>query len=142
MNDNSEASALVAAIRAGDVARPALLSRRTSVRFSAALGTVLTERIRWSVAFKTVVFMPMAISLVGAATIWRFVYYAAPAGHARHCPADGSEHFPRIDPAVIMLVTDDASTCGNGQRERAMAEGHQPGLDVADRTGGGAARGA
>jgi len=32
-------------IRAGDVARPALLSRRTRVRFSAALGTVLTERI-------------------------------------------------------------------------------------------------
>ena len=32
-------------IRAGDVARPALLSRRTSVRFSDALGTVLTERI-------------------------------------------------------------------------------------------------
>ena len=32
-------------IRAGDVARPALLARRTSVRFSAALGTVLTERI-------------------------------------------------------------------------------------------------
>src|SRR6266496_4260979 len=32
-------------IRAGDVARPALLSRRTNVRFAAALGTVLTERI-------------------------------------------------------------------------------------------------
>src|SRR6185369_17906961 len=32
-------------IRAGDLARPALLSRRTPVRFSAALGTVLTERI-------------------------------------------------------------------------------------------------
>ena len=32
-------------IRAGDVARPALLARRTTVRFSAALGTVLTERI-------------------------------------------------------------------------------------------------
>ena len=29
---------------------------------------------------KTVIFLPMAISLVGAATIWRFVYYAAPAG--------------------------------------------------------------
>jgi NAD+ diphosphatase len=28
------------------------------------------------------------------------------AGHARVCPVDGSEHFPRIDPAVIMLVTD------------------------------------
>jgi uncharacterized protein (TIRG00374 family) len=32
-------------IRAGDVARPALLSRRTHIRFSEALGTVLTERV-------------------------------------------------------------------------------------------------
>ena len=32
---------------------------------------VLTERIRWSVAFKTVVFMPMAISLFAAGVIWR-----------------------------------------------------------------------
>jgi len=32
-------------IRASDVARPALLARRTNVRFSGALGTVLTERI-------------------------------------------------------------------------------------------------
>lgn len=32
-------------IRAGDVARPALLARRTTVRFSEALGTVLTERV-------------------------------------------------------------------------------------------------
>jgi NAD+ diphosphatase len=35
----------------------------------------------------------------------------APAGHMRRCPADGSEHFPRIDPAVIMLVTDDEDRC-------------------------------
>jgi NAD+ diphosphatase len=28
------------------------------------------------------------------------------AGHTRRCVADGSEHFPRSDPAVIMLVTD------------------------------------
>jgi uncharacterized protein (TIRG00374 family) len=32
-------------IRASDVARPALLARRTPVRFSHALGTVLTERV-------------------------------------------------------------------------------------------------
>ena len=31
---------------------------------------------------------------------------AAPAGHLTTCPADGSEHFPRLDPAVIMLVID------------------------------------
>jgi NAD+ diphosphatase len=33
------------------------------------------------------------------------------AGHARRCPNDGSEHFPRVDPAVIMLVTDDDDRC-------------------------------
>lgn len=32
-------------VRASDVVRPALLARRTTIRFSAALGTVLTERI-------------------------------------------------------------------------------------------------
>jgi NAD+ diphosphatase len=33
------------------------------------------------------------------------------AGHARRCVADGSEHFPRLDPAVIMLVTDPDDRC-------------------------------
>lgn len=32
-------------VRAGDLIRPALLSRRTDIRFSSALGTVLTERV-------------------------------------------------------------------------------------------------
>ncbi len=27
-------------------------------------------------------------------------------GHARKCPVDGSEHFPRVDPAMIVLVTE------------------------------------
>ena len=30
----------------------------------------------------------------------------APAGHLTTCSKDGSEHFPRLDPAVIMLVLD------------------------------------
>ena len=30
----------------------------------------------------------------------------APAGHLATCPKDGTEHFPRLDPAVIMLVLD------------------------------------
>jgi len=33
------------------------------------------------------------------------------AGHARRCPVDGSEHFPRVDPAVIMLIRDDGDRC-------------------------------
>ena len=45
---------------------------------------VLTERIRWSVAFKTAVFMPMAISLFAAGVIWRIVYDQDPTpGHAQ-----------------------------------------------------------
>lgn len=31
----------------------------------------------------------------------------AAAGHIRRCPACGAEHYPRTDPAVIMLVTDE-----------------------------------
>ncbi len=39
---------------------------------------VLTERIRWSVAFKTVVFMPMAISAFAAGVTWRIMYVQDP----------------------------------------------------------------
>jgi NAD+ diphosphatase len=35
----------------------------------------------------------------------------AQAGWSRVCPEDGSEHFPRTDPAVIMLVHDGAGHC-------------------------------
>jgi alpha-glucoside transport system permease protein len=39
---------------------------------------VLTERIRWSVAFKTAVFMPMAVSAFAAGITWRIVYQQDP----------------------------------------------------------------
>lgn len=39
---------------------------------------VLTERIRWRTAFRAVVFMPMAISLLSAGVIWRLVYERDP----------------------------------------------------------------
>jgi alpha-glucoside transport system permease protein len=39
---------------------------------------VLTERIRFSVAFKTAVFMPMAISAFAAGVTWRIVYIQDP----------------------------------------------------------------
>src|SRR5690348_14722260 len=39
---------------------------------------VLTERIRWAVAFKTVVFMPMAISLFATGVIWHVMYIKDP----------------------------------------------------------------
>ena len=38
------------------------------------------------------------------------------AGWTRRCPADGSEHFPRTDPAVIMLVHDGGDRCVLGRQ--------------------------
>nr|WP_244905283.1 sugar ABC transporter permease [Streptomyces agglomeratus] len=48
---------------------------------STALGlifAVLTERIRWGTAFKLLVFMPMAISMLAAGIIFRLVYEQNP----------------------------------------------------------------
>ena len=39
------------------------------------------------------------------------------AGHVRRCPTDGSEHFPRTDPAVIVLVVDDDDRCLLGRQD-------------------------
>jgi len=48
---------------------------------TAALGllfAVLTDRVRYEPLAKSIIFMPMAISFVGAAIIWRFVYNPDP----------------------------------------------------------------
>ncbi|HET9443612.1 MAG TPA: ABC transporter permease subunit [Acidimicrobiales bacterium] len=39
---------------------------------------VLSDRVSWKTAFKTVVFLPMAISLLASGVIWRIVYEADP----------------------------------------------------------------
>jgi alpha-glucoside transport system permease protein len=49
--------------------------------FVTAIGlifAVLTERVSWAVAFKTAVFMPMAISAFAAGITWRIVYIEQP----------------------------------------------------------------
>ncbi len=39
---------------------------------------VLSERIRWSTAFKFVIFMPMAVSFLSAGVTWRLIYEENP----------------------------------------------------------------
>ena len=39
---------------------------------------VLSERIRWSTAFKVVIFMPMAVSFLSAGVTWRLIYEENP----------------------------------------------------------------
>jgi alpha-glucoside transport system permease protein len=41
---------------------------------------VLADRSSFETLAKSLIFMPMAISFVGAGVIWRFIYYYAPAG--------------------------------------------------------------
>ncbi len=41
---------------------------------------VLVDRIKWERFAKSLIFLPMAISFVGASVIWRFIYYRAPFG--------------------------------------------------------------
>lgn len=50
--------------------------------FSTAFGLLaaqLTDRIKWGSIAKSLIFMPMAISFVGAAVIWKLVYDTRPA---------------------------------------------------------------
>jgi len=44
------------------------------------LAAQLTDRISWGNLAKSLIFMPMAISFVGAAVIWKLVYDARPVG--------------------------------------------------------------
>lgn len=51
--------------------------------FTVSLGlilAVLLDRVRYEVVAKSIIFLPMAISFVGAGVIWKFVYAYKPAG--------------------------------------------------------------
>ncbi|MET9589377.1 sugar ABC transporter permease [Streptomyces sp. NPDC006516] len=78
---------------------------------STALGlifAVLTERIRWGTAFKLIVFMPMAISMLAAGIIFRLVYEQAPERGVANAVAVGvhdtfarSSGFPKAHPLPV-----------------------------------------
>ncbi|MDX1416739.1 MAG: sugar ABC transporter permease [Candidatus Promineifilaceae bacterium] len=51
--------------------------------FSVFMGLViagLTDRVKFESFFKSIIFLPLAISFVGASVIWKFMYAFAPAG--------------------------------------------------------------
>lgn len=47
------------------------------------LAASLTDRIKWGNIAKSLIFMPMAISFIGASVIWKFVYEYRPADQAQ-----------------------------------------------------------
>jgi alpha-glucoside transport system permease protein len=48
--------------------------------FFGLIAAALTDRIAWGNIAKSLIFMPMAISFVGASVIWKFIYDYRPAG--------------------------------------------------------------
>jgi NAD+ diphosphatase len=75
--------------------KPAAL-RQVGAALSDRDAGLLTHAVALAVWHETHTHCPQC----GAATV------PAPAGHLTVCPVDGTEHFPRLDPAVIMLVID------------------------------------
>ncbi len=81
------------------------------VTFVGLIFAVLTERIRFATAFKTVLFVPMAISFLAAGVTWRLVYDASPqrgvlnafvvSVHDTFAPAS---HFPGARPRDNKLL--------------------------------------
>ncbi len=74
----------------------------------------LTDRIRWGSIAKSLVFMPMAISFVGASVIWKLIYDTRPADQDQIGVMNavwlafeggvGSVLFLQVLPAIILLA--------------------------------------
>ncbi|SPH17993.1 Lactose transport system permease protein LacF [Defluviimonas aquaemixtae] len=62
--------------------------------FLGLVAAALTDRIAWGNIAKSLIFMPMAISFVGAAVIWKFVY---------DYRAEGSEQIGLLNAIVVAL---------------------------------------
>ena len=56
---------------------------------------VLSERVRWSTAFKVVVFMPMAVSFLSAGVTWRLIYEENPNLGLANAAAQGVSNIVR-----------------------------------------------
>jgi alpha-glucoside transport system permease protein len=80
---------------------------------------VLIERIRWSVAFRLAVFMPMAISLFAAGVIWRIMDEKDPERGAVN--AGVSAVVDAFDPPGALSGADPSSDEVSGSPERGLA---------------------
>ncbi len=81
-----------------------------STTFMGLLIAQLTDRLRWGAFAKSLIFMPMAISVVGASLIWKFVYAQDPdigiINAAMSAPAGsfGSVVFSLALPVLILVL--------------------------------------
>ncbi|MFJ2112983.1 carbohydrate ABC transporter permease [Streptomyces sp. NPDC087850] len=91
---------------------------------------VLTERVRWGTAFKLIVFMPMAISMLAAGIIFRLVYEQDPSRGIANAVAVGvhdtfseSAGYPKAHPLPVHPLEPDGD--GGFVTERRVRAGTQ-----------------
>jgi alpha-glucoside transport system permease protein len=91
---------------------------------------VLTERVRWSVAFKFVVFMPLAISLFAVGVIWRIMYTQDPDQGALNAAIAAGRGFVKDEGALPDARAATENLKGSPERGFALDDRVAPG-DVA-----------
>ncbi len=74
------------------------------------LFAVLTGRVRYEPAAKSIIFIPMAISFVAAAVIWRFVYAYQPLGFTQYGLLNAAAGTVGLDPQPWLIEQNIAFT--------------------------------
>ena len=88
---------------------------------------VLTERVAWSVAFKTAVFMPMAISLLAAGVIWRLMYVQDPSQGTINAAVRGAKELVVAPGPLSSALPSTEALAGNPQRGLVLETPLRPG---------------
>ena len=65
---------------------------------------VLSDRVKYESIVKSIIFMPMAISFVGAGVIWKFVYAYRPASAAQTGILNAILSFFNLDPLPWLII--------------------------------------
>jgi len=92
---------------------------------------VLTERVGWAVAFKTAVFMPMAISAFAAGVTWRIMYQQDPEQGAVNAAVAAVKDAVNPPGVLSEAAPSTESLEGTPQGGLTLAEPVQPGSVVA-----------
>src|SRR5947209_4061658 len=92
---------------------------------------VLTERIRWSAVFKTVLFMPMAISALASGITFSLIYADQPTRGLGNAVAIGvHDAFSSSHPYPSVHPRDTALFAGSAKRGYTTIQSYQPGTAV------------
>ena len=65
---------------------------------------VLADRVKYESIVKSIIFMPMAISFVGAGVIWKFVYAYRPAAAAQTGILNAIRSFFQLEPLPWLII--------------------------------------